>query len=416
MSYLNSFLNSYLDLFMEMSPWLLMGFFIAGIIHGTLPLHKMKAFLGKPGFSSSLKAALFGVPLPLCSCGVIPAGIAMHKNGASRSAGVSFLISTPQTGIDSILVTYSMLGLPLAIIRPIVAFSTGIFGGTLSGYLEKEEGSQEALDAGSTSELQAPSKSLREILRFTFVDFLGDIAGSLIVGLGVAALIAMLVPDDFFLESFANPYMQMLIMLLASVPMYVCATASVPIAAILLAKGIAPGAALVFLMAGPATNAATIAVIRNSLGTRTFLVYLFSIVSGAYLFGVLINQLPPQWFVSPLGEHAHHHQLLPDWLTISSALLLAAAILNYYISKIRKKLTSQSVENTMTQTVLEVHGMTCRHCKMNVENNLNKLEFIQSAVADPDTDRVVIDGESVDLKLVEATIRDLGYEYKGTVS
>lgn len=205
---LSDFINSYIGLFVEMSPWLLMGFIIAGIIHITLPLGKMKAFLGKPGFFSSFKAALFGVPLPLCSCGVIPAGIALDKNGASRSATTSFLISTPQTGIDSILVTYSMLGLPFAITRPLVAFTTGVFGGVLASKADNKTQTEEdfVISAEQSAESAAEKRNIREFFNFVFVDFFGDIAGSLVIGLAIAAAIALAVPEDFFMSSFANPF------------------------------------------------------------------------------------------------------------------------------------------------------------------------------------------------------------------
>ena len=418
MTVLTQFIDSYIDLFIEMAPWLLMGFIIAGIIHITLPLGKMKAFLGKPGFFSSLKAALFGVPLPLCSCGVIPAGIALDKNGASRSATTSFLISTPQTGVDSILVTYSLLGLPFAVIRPIAAFVTGIFGGVLASGVDKHSDHPAAapVNAAQAAEGGMPKRSVREFMNFVFVDFFGDIAGSLVIGLGVAAAIALAVPEDFFMSSFSSPFLQMGIMLIASIPMYVCATASVPVAAVLLAKGISPGAALVFLMAGPATNAATIAVIRNSLGSRSFYIYLFSIVTGALLFGALINFLPPQIFLPPLGDHAHQHQLLPPWLTDSAALILALALAYHYFSKLRSRLSDRNKRNThMAFTVLDVHGMTCRHCKMNVENKLNSLPFVTQAEANPDTNRVHVEGEGLDMKLIESSIRELGYDFRGVL-
>ena len=244
-------LTAFWDLFMEMAPYLVLGFLLAGVLHVFFPKHKVHKYLGGKNLKSVINASLVGIPLPLCSCGVIPTGVSFHKNGASKGASVSFLISTPQTGVDSILATYSLMGLPFAVIRPIVALITGIIGGVATN----------AVDESPVTE--APQSAVNEIkgnkfiamLRYAFVDFLADIAKWLVIGLAIAAVITVMVPDSFFESYLSNPYLNMLLVLAASVPMYVCATGSIPVAMALLVKGISPGAAFVFLMAGPATNA-----------------------------------------------------------------------------------------------------------------------------------------------------------------
>ncbi len=415
MTLILKYFTLFAGLLYDMAPWLVLGFFIAGLMHIFVPAGRMNRFLGDSGFFSSIKAALIGIPLPLCSCGVIPTGVGLHKNGASRAASVSFLISTPQTGVDSILVTSSMLGLPFAIIRPVVAFVTGIFGGWLSHLLNPEKAETHEARTMNAEDAAVP-RSFTELFRYAFVDFLGDIAKWLIVGLAVAAFIEMLVPDDFFSSVLGASSLQMLIMLIASVPMYVCATASVPIAAVLLTKGISAGAVLVFLMAGPATNAATITVIGRAMGKRTLYAYLASIIGGALLFGTAIDVLLPQaWFVTPLTHTLHSHQLLPEWLMMASGWFLLIASLNVFRLKWKRRHT-QSIEKglpDMALTTIQVNGMTCQHCKMNVEMNLKKLDFITGVTANPDTGRVEIEGENVDLNLVKETVEGIGYQYAG---
>ncbi|MDE5959958.1 MAG: permease, partial [Muribaculaceae bacterium] len=123
---ITEFLATFWAMLCEMAPYLLLGFLFAGMLHAFLPASFYNRHLGRPGFWSVAKAAMFGVPLPLCSCGVIPTAMSMRRQGASRAATVSFLISTPQTGVDSILATGSLLGWPLALIRPIAAFATAL--------------------------------------------------------------------------------------------------------------------------------------------------------------------------------------------------------------------------------------------------------------------------------------------------
>ena len=248
-----------------MAPYLILGFLIAGILKVLVPANIMTKYLGKSNTSSVINASLFGIPLPLCSCGVLPTGISLYKNGASKGSSVSFLISTPQTGVDSILVTWSMLGLPLAIIRPITAFFTGVAGGILTN---KFDSTRLSIKTEVNQEKKSKGSSLREIFRYAFIEMVDDIAKWLVIGLLIAAFITVAVPDEFFNEFNITGLTGMVLILVVSIPLYICATASVPIAAVLLLKGLSPGAILVFLMAGPATNAATITVIGKNLGKK----------------------------------------------------------------------------------------------------------------------------------------------------
>lgn len=417
MEILKKYFVELLNLSNEMSPYLLLGFFFAGLLHVYIKQEKITKHLGGKNIKSTIKATLIGIPLPLCSCGVIPTGISLSKNGASKGASVSFLISTPQTGIDSILVSYSMLGLPFAILRPIVALFTGILGGSITNIFDKKNTNYEKKTI-SKETVEIKGSKIKRLINYAFVEFLQDISKWLLIGLAIAALISILLPDNFFISYINSPILSMLIVLAASIPIYVCATGSVPIAAVLLMKGLSPGAALVFLMAGPATNAATITVIGKSMGNKTLYTYLASIILGALFFGIIIDYLFPSGFFTQFIVNSHdiHSHFLPEWLKLSSTIILGLLILNGFFKKYKKK------ENTipfktldMKSIKISVNGMTCNHCKMNVEKNISKLGDYESVTANTSSNTVEIIGDNINLKTIEDTVNDLGYEYKGIV-
>lgn len=408
--YIIQFFDALYTLGLEMAPYLLLGFLFAGILKVYFPNHLIYKTMGKNNTRSVINAAILGVPLPLCSCGVIPTGISLNQNGASKGATVSFLISTPQTGVDSILVTWSLLGLPFAIIRPIVAFTTGIFGGIATNIFNKKAKlNTKQSDIHDEFKGIGFGKKIIIALRYGFVDFMQDIVKWLVIGLLIAAAIEVILPADFFEKAIGNQWLEMLLVLVAAVPLYVCATGSVPIAAILLMKGLSPGAALIFLMAGPATNAATITVIYKSLGKKTAIIYLSSIILGAYLFGILINNfLPSSWFTI-MHNHAHNHQHNTHGIfEIISLLLLSSLILySFYI----KYFKSKTIQKTMNDIEIQVEGMTCNHCSANVEKGLKSISGITNAVVDLQTKKVIVSGENISLKELENKINDLGYSF-----
>ena len=338
MEYVRDFLNELYFITTEMAPYLMLGFFFAGILYLLFPKKRIRQYMGRNRNGAVVNASILGIPLPLCSCGVIPTGLSFYRNGASRGSTVSFLISTPQTGIDSILVTYSMLGLPFALIRPFVALVTGISGGLLTNRITRKEKEEQVIETGNNNSLPSGFfPRMKAMFRYAFVEFLQDIMGWLIIGLLIAALIAVFIPDDFFAGLARNDILEMLIILIAAIPVYICATASVPIAAVLILKGLSPGAALVLLMAGPATNAATITMIGKVMGRKSLVSYLLSIISGALIFGILINTfLPERWFVLPQHMMSHDHEMLPAWLSIGSAIILVLLIINGYMKKLER--------------------------------------------------------------------------------
>jgi uncharacterized membrane protein YraQ (UPF0718 family)/copper chaperone CopZ len=421
MDYLIGFLAAFFNLLTEMAPWLLIGFFFAGLLHVYMPKEKITRFMGRQNLKSVINAAILGIPLPLCSCGVIPTGIAFHKEGASKGATVSFLISTPQTGVDSILVTYSMLGLPFALIRPVVAFFSGIFGGSITNLIDRKNKTEKTETVNVRAELYEGGKKgrIKSMFRYAFYEFLMDIAKWLIIGLAIASLIEMILPDDFFTMYIGNEFLSMGVVLLAAIPVYVCATGSVPIAAVLMMKGLSPGAALVFLMAGPATNTATMAVIGKAIDKRTLIVYLTTIIVSAFFFGSITNLLPREWFAfaQQSMEYNHIHHIFPEWVNTVSGIILILLIINVYVMKFFKKKNKIEIDkgNSDLQNImkLSVTGMTCNHCKANVEKNLINLEGIDYVNADPQSSEVILKGDNIDLARVKDVVESIGYGYKG---
>ncbi len=418
--YLQAYFTALVNLTLEMAPYLLLGFLIAGVLHVYFPAHKVNRFMGKPNLKSVINAALLGIPLPLCSCGVLPTGMSFYRNGAAKGPTHSFLISTPQTGVDSILATYSMLGLPMAIIRPVIALVSGVFGGMLTNALDKDGKAYERIATGNTAGVSEKGNSIVRMLRYSFVTFLQDISKWLTIGLLLAALMAVLIPDDFFSQTFSNEYLSMALILPASALLYVCATGSIPMAAVLIAKGLSPGAVIVFLMAGPATSAASMAVVGNVMGRKALATYLFSIITAAVFFGVIVNEfLPREWFVIS-GSHAHHYHenhLLPYWLSVASGIALTALLLNATLARYKhlifRNKTDVKHENIMEQKTIKVSGMDCNHCKMSVERNLGALENVQNIEVDLATGKVKISGDNVNLQKVKQTVEEIGYKYAG---
>jgi len=325
----------------QMSPYLLFGFFVAGLLSVLVSQRMVERHLGGPGFLPVLKATLFGIPLPLCSCGVIPVAMSLRQHGASKGSTVSFLLSTPQTGVDSILVTYSLLGPMFAIFRPLAALVTGLVGGVLVNLFGQEVGRasplaqnsragthdlppgsnpQPAKCNGECCHAVKPGRKFLNGMKYGFVSLPRDIGKPLLVGLVIAALISALVPDDFFAARLGQGLPAMLVMMLIGIPMYVCASASVPVAAAMILKGLSPGAALVFLITGPGTNAAGLATIWKTLGRRTAILYLLTVAACALAGGILLDSLMDS---IDIGAASHVHHMGPSMVQhVSAAVLL----------------------------------------------------------------------------------------------
>ncbi len=303
---MNEFVGAFWGTLTQMSPYLLLGFLVAGLLSVFLSPRLIERHLGGGGLWPLVKASLFGVPLPLCSCGVIPVTMSLRKHGAGKGAAIAFLLSTPQTGVDSIFVTYSLLGPVFAIIRPVAALITGLVGGALVSVVDGRAARGDVKcedECCSTAEGRPPA--MARMMKHAFVTLPRDIGLSMLVGLVIAAVISAVVPDDYFASVLGGGILAMIVMVLAGVPVYVCATASVPVAAALIAKGVSPGVALVFLMTGPATNAASLTTIWANLGARTAITYLATVGGAALGSGVLVDALLPN-LGAVIQEHVHH--------------------------------------------------------------------------------------------------------------
>jgi uncharacterized protein len=340
MEFVWRFITSFWATAADMSVYLLFGFFAAGVLSMFVSQRLVERHLGGRGFWPVLKASALGVPLPLCSCGVIPVAMSLRKHGASRGSTISFLLSTPQTGVDSILVTYSLLGGVFAIVRPVIALATGIIGGVLVDIFgqnsqPQEEGKEndkpeQCHECCCSHKAKMTDKFLAG-MKFAFITLPRDIGGAMLLGLAIAGLIAALVPDDFFAKYLGTGIFSKFVMMLIGIPMYVCATASVPVAAALMMKGLTPGAALVFLMTGPATNAASFATIWKILGSRTAIIYLLTVASCALASGIMLDYF---YFMPEMNHAAHNHGwMLPVAIRNISAVALLAVIGYAMISK-----------------------------------------------------------------------------------
>lgn len=308
---------------LDAAPYLILGFLIAGLLHAFLPPGTVAAHLGRGRFAPILKASLWGIPLPLCSCGVLPAALGLRSKGASKGAVFSFLVSTPETGVDSIAVSYGLLGPVLTVARPLAALGTAFLAGVLELWFGKEEKvPAPKADFASIATRRGLAASVKEGLAFAFGDFYRGVVPWLALGLVAAGAVTALVPDGWIEAHLAGPW-AMPVALAAGIPLYVCATASTPIAAALLAKGLSPGAALVFLLSGPATNAASITVLARTFGVAATARYLGAIAAGSLAAGFALDALYPTLgagLALPAPEAAES-----PLLGIACAALLAAA-------------------------------------------------------------------------------------------
>ncbi|WP_025820726.1 SO_0444 family Cu/Zn efflux transporter [Shewanella marina] len=400
--------QNFIELFLESAPWLLLGLILAGLLKVFVPMAWMNKQLGGHGFKTTVKAAVMGAPLPLCSCGVIPAAVGLRRAGASKAATTSFLVSTPETGVDSVTVSYVLLGPFMAVVRPIAAVVSAIVAGLLVGRDDDDgkpaEAKVEAQKSSCCSSKQTTTMSFKPVaqdaplmtnpqspaasccsstkvesrssccssskpvvkssccsseqashghhhdsgdsccdstkdvatelqhksvlyrigwgLRYAATDLVKDTTVWLLIGLFFAALVTTYVPSDFLVK-WGDGILAMLVMVLVSVPMYICATASTPIAAGLLLAGVSPGAVLVFMLAGPATNIATLGVVSKELGKRALWAYLGGVLGVALVSGVLVNYLVAEFGFKVMPQIGEHHELLPHWLVVSSGIILA---------------------------------------------------------------------------------------------
>ena len=414
---LQGFFTSLLHVVCEMAPYLLLGFLIAGVLHVFVPQRFYANYLSRKNKLSVLWAALLGIPLPLCSCGVIPTAIGLKNEKASKGAIASFLIATPQTGIDSILATYSLMGLGFAIIRPVAALITGVCGGLLVNRLVREDEYNSVEDNSKLSTLNSQLKLWR-VLKYAYYDMIRDIGLRLLIGLVVAALIQVAVPDEFFLSFADEPLLQMLVILVIAVPMYICSTGSIPVAAALMMKGLSPGAALVMLMAGPAVNLASILVVHKSMGRRFTSIYLMTIVGFAILFGLLLNatglfNLDSTMAAANSSLFTLHSSLpaLPSPFKLVCATVLTLLIVFALMMKLFSKFTTKKPLDPDI-TVYRVEDMHCSHCEAAVVRAVEDVPGVEKASASASANTLTVKGPATE-DAIRKAVEGIGYTFKG---
>ncbi len=394
----------------RLAPWLLLGMLISGLMGALLPSDWIRRRFH--GYSGVFRAVLLGVPLPLCSCGVIPAGVGLRQQGASKGAALGFLISTPQTGVDSVLVSVSFFGWPFAIVKMLAAAITGLVGGCLLDLVEPEScSSLKAVDEVNSlprDHIDHPSGKKRWLERFgeSSIEILRSIWVWLVVGVLVSALINEYLPDVWVqnLESLGW-FPSIVVVLLLSIPLYVCATASVPIAAALVSSGLSPAAALVFLMAGPATNVSTIGVIYGRFGLKSVVVYLSTILVGsvgvAWLFdGFLLSDISQGIVVT---DHA-----LSNW-ELASGIFLLFLVGKFVVTDLQRYFTkNRLVDGDVEKMILDVTGMTCGGCVHRVETALQQVEGVEGVSVDLKAGTAAILGDP-NLSEVVDCVKRLGF-------
>ena len=388
------------DILLELAPWLMLGMAVAGVLHAVVPGNLIQRHLR--GRAGVLKAVALGVPLPLCSCGVIPAGLGLKKDGASDGASVGFLIATPQTGVDSMFVSASFLGWPFALFKVAAALVTGLIGGWLTDAVATQEEPQVIADATEVSEAGGFRGAVDHAL-----DILSGIWRWIVFGVLVSAALTAYLPDGSLASlAVVGALGTSLAVLAVSVPLYVCATASVPIAAALVAGGMPAGAALIFLMAGPATNMATLGAVYRGLGGRALAIYLTTIVTGSIGFGWAFDFLLEG---GPSTAMAHHEHT--TWWAMASAVALLGLLGWFAFRDARRWLKDRAASRHEGGSRLEVGvaGMNCNNCVNKLTGALEQQDGVESVQVSLEPGRAVVRGD-IDIEQIRETVRAAGFQ------
>jgi len=342
MQYALEFVAACWGILTQMAPYLLFGFLMAGVLSVVISPSRIERHLGGRGLGPVLKSALFGVPLPLCSCSVIPVTASLRRHGAGRGATTAFLLSTPSTCVDSILATYALLGPVFTIIRPIAAFVMGVVGGGLvsavegNGHAEEDASEPPTCHETCCSAEGRKQPAILRALRYGFDTLPGDIAKALLIGVAIAGVLGAAIEENALGAYLGGGVVSMLVMMAVGIPIYVCSTASIPIALGFMHVGVSPGAALVFLIAGPATNAATVAVVWQLLGKRTAVVYFLTVALGALGFGLALDLIYTHVAIQGVALHAAHETT--GWLGhVLAAVLLGVLARSLVIARLRSR-------------------------------------------------------------------------------
>ncbi|MCX8065474.1 MAG: SO_0444 family Cu/Zn efflux transporter [Candidatus Hydrogenedentes bacterium] len=418
MNIFKEYFNNTIAVYLQMSPYLLFGFLVAGLLYKLIPQSWVKKHLSGDGYLPIFKSAVLGIPLPLCSCGVIPVMASLRKQGANIPAMLSFLLSTPQTGVDSILATYALLGLPLAVYRPVIALITAMIGGIAYYILmrkgfdaqsidkERNEGQSynEVPHNNGTVEKSYWMKCIFDAINYGFVTLPRDIVKPLLLGMLVAGFVTTFLPPGFVANYFSSNVLQILFAVLIGIPIYVCATASIPIALGLIHIGITPGAALAFLISGPATNLATVGVVRKFLGSRALIVYVLTMVFSAFVFGLSFDyfvNLYPNLGISDFSHvqfaHTEHIDVVGYVHIISSILLTIVFVVSFSSIKLSAFFNAHKLHSDEEVLEFLIEGMSCENCVERVKKILRSIPKVKYVVVTINPQRALVYGSpSVD--------------------
>ena len=410
MALIQQYLTETWALVAEMGPYLLLGFLVAGLLHRWFRQKWVEQRLGSPGWKSIAYASLVGVPMPLCSCGVIPVTASLRGKGASKGAATSFLTSTPQTGIDSILATYGLLGPLFAIYRVIIAFVSGLAIGAM---VERFGRKNEPVEKKSKSDDPDQIPTWKQSAQYGFLTLPGDIAGSLTIGFLLAGLISAMAPDNLLANLPGGVYSSILLTTLIATPFYICSTGSIPLALALIESGLPVSAALVLLIAGPATNIATITTMRNTLGNRETFIYVASIVVFSWIAALFFHE-----FLDTGEFHFGHHHMhgLTFWHRLSGAVLIAMLGFSYWKMSHSSNSLSDGKKPAYRESelaTLTIQGMTCSHCRESAIEALKSLPFASRVDVDLKSGQALIGGTDIDSEAVSRKLASLGFTSKG---
>jgi uncharacterized membrane protein YraQ (UPF0718 family)/copper chaperone CopZ len=429
-----SFLSASWAVFGAMAPYLLLGFGVAGLLSAFISPEWVERHLGGNGFGQVVKASLFGVPLPLCSCGVIPVAASLRRHGASKGATTAFLLSTPQTGVDSIAVTYGLLGPFLAVVRPIAALITGLFGGGLvQAFNDNGRGAKDGVAAdpepASCSDERCDdavaenSSKIARALHYGFVILPRDIGRALIYGVLISGLIAAFVAPQALESYLGGGLLPMLAAMAIGIPLYVCATASTPIALGLIHAGLSPGAALVFLISGPATNSAALTTLWKVLGRRTAVLYLITVAVASLATGLAVDALiatgglpetalvPAASSVAVQDAHAHHQAGAGmPWFELVCAIGLLVVLVNALRPRTRTEGGEVMVGDEDQVVELKVDGMRCNGCVTSVQRALSEITGVTDADVRLDEKRALVRGDGISVQELIDAVSSLGFE------
>jgi len=338
----------------EASVYIIFGLVVGGLLKVFLSPAYVASHLGEGRFKSVFKAALFGIPIPLCSCGVLPAAASLKKQGANNGAVTAFLISTPESGVDSISLSWALLDPIMTVFRPVSAFISAVIAGTAENMIhpprpqKKNQGFlncpvDNCCDGSACSpedhrKHHAFHEKMISGVRYAFTELWGDLALSFFIGILLAGMISVLLPDTFLYTYLGGGFSSMLLMLVIGIPLYICATASTPIAAAFILKGVSPGAALVFLLVGPATNIASLSMLTRMLGKGTTALYLVSISVVSVLCGLALDAVYAALALSPQAVMGKATEIIPFWMKTGSTVFLVALSVVLMISFLQEKL------------------------------------------------------------------------------